>query len=130
MVETNGRWIPLVLLLATAAACGLNPAVERQRSRLELEQQARMETLQRIEARLLDARARSREWEELRNRHEQVSAIACENVAEHVAGMEKLQALQVEKRRRLEASRVAQAPRLDATRAGRRPSGEIPTAEN
>lgn len=128
MVPRIGRSTMLLLLLVGLGAGCVDRDVEIQRKRLALEQQSRMEMLHRIEARLLDAQARSREWGELRSRHERVSAIACENAAEHVAGMERNQALQVEKRRRLEANRVAQAalPASDGTH--RRSS--IPTAGN
>jgi len=118
----------LLLLVGLGAGCGVDRDMDHQRKRLALEQQGRMEMLHRIEARLLDAQARSREWGELRSRHERVSAIACENVAEHVAGMERNQAWQVEKRRRIEASRVAQAALPSGERAHRR--APIPTAGN
>jgi len=121
------RWFILIPLVAcSVAGCGVGADVRSQRERLALEQKTRMESLHRIEARLLDARARSREWEELRSRHARVSAIACENVAEHVAGMERNQAWQQEKRRRIQASRVAQAALPEG--AGRRAS--IPAAGN
>ncbi|WP_373047591.1 hypothetical protein [Vulgatibacter sp.] len=88
--------------------CGAEEALEAQRRELAAEQQVRMAALEQLEARLVAVGARQRAWSELQERHTRISAIACENVAEHVAAMEKHDEKQRAKRRR-SARRLADA---------------------
>lgn len=76
------------LLVTALAGCGPSDAVLRQRERLGREQAARLEALDRVEARLEALRAREILWHDLELRRQQVTQIACENVAGHVAQME------------------------------------------
>ena len=62
-----------------------------------------------IEERLLGSRATVGLWQELAWRHRKVSAVACENVAGHVAMMEKNLNLQQEKARRMRRHRRFEA---------------------
>lgn len=67
-----------------------------------------LESLDDLEARLLVDAARVRFWKEMRERHEQVSAVACQNLAGHVAQMDRYQNEQHEKRMaRARKNRVA-----------------------
>ncbi len=90
-----------------------------------------MAELDRIEARLLESRARARAWDELRTRHANVSAIACESAAAHAEGMEKYQRWQVERSRRLEAqlARAIDAKQEIGSKRWAR-HGALPTAGN
>jgi len=64
---------------------------EARRARLEAQGEHLAAALDRLEARLLDGRARVRTWEELRERHGRVAAVACEVNARHVADMARLE---------------------------------------
>lgn len=82
-------------LLAVAGAqlllgCGSGER-EARRARLEAQREHLAAALDRLEARLLDGRARVRTWEELRERHARVTAVACEVNARHVADMARLE---------------------------------------
>lgn len=103
----------LALLAFFGLGCGPSEAVEAQRERLERENQARLEALDRIEARLLEASARSRGWMELGRRHEQVTEFACETAAHHATAMKRHFHRQAERARMLKsaATRVAAADR-------------------
>lgn len=74
-------------MLALFAGCGSDPALEAQRERLEREHLARMADLERLEARLVRSIGTIRLWEELGRRHGEVSALACENAAQHAEEM-------------------------------------------
>lgn len=101
MGRTALPWGIAALLSAwLGGACGGSSALEAQRARLSGEHAERMVQLDRIESRLLSAQARQREWQELQQRHERVSAIACENVGEHVAAMIRHEERQQEKWRK------------------------------
>lgn len=82
-------------LLAVASAllllgCGAGER-EARRARLEAQREHLAAALDRLEARLLDGRARVRTWEELRERHGRVAAVACEVNRRHVADMARLE---------------------------------------
>lgn len=97
-------WMGAVAGVWILCGCSGGSALEAQRERMAGEHLARMAELDRIESRLLMAQARQREWNELQRRHEQVSAIACENVSEHVAAMIRHEERQLEKSRRKRAA--------------------------
>jgi len=86
--------------------CGVE--AEARRGRLEVQRVHLEASLDRLEARLLDGRARVRGWEELKGRHGQVVAIACEVNGRHAADMSRV----AEEERWLAAAR--HAPRLAA----------------
>jgi hypothetical protein len=79
-----------VLGLIAAAGCAKAPPesaqrlAETKRSEIELEHQ-----LSQLEDRLLGAQAAVHMWREIGRRHEQVSAVACENAERHLEGMAK-----------------------------------------
>lgn len=96
------------LLLAVAfglagSGCGYDSRLAEQREALELEQAARMQALGSLEIRLIAIAAASRQWEELGDRHRDVSEIACQNAGEHLAAMERHQARQNERARQVRA---------------------------
>ncbi len=102
------KWRPL-LLLGGLVVVGCRAGERRARlEKLRVEQQQMMDSLDDLEARLLTDAARVRFWKEMRERHEQVSAIACQNLQGHVAQMDRYQEEQREKRaERARKSRVA-----------------------
>jgi len=74
--------------LVVSAGCAKPPAdaaarlAETKRSEIELERQ-----LWQLEERLLGAQAAVHMWQEIGRRHEQVSAVACENANRHLEGI-------------------------------------------
>ncbi len=84
-------------MLAAATACSAGVVQEHRRTWAE-EQHALAGSLDRLEERLLAGQAEVFLWEELRERHEDVSAIACENLAGHAREMETLAEEQRSKR--------------------------------
>lgn len=102
----RSSWLVALCGFCVLSGCTNDPALDAQRDRLAGEQVERMAELDRIEGRLLMAHARQREWSELQQRHERVSAIACENVSEHVAAMIRHEERQQERGRRKRAAAV------------------------
>ncbi len=88
------------------SACG--PGREPARARLEVQREHLEASLDRLEARLLDGRARVAAWQDLRARHARVSAVACEVNASHVADMARVEAEEREQAR-AGAARLAAA---------------------
>lgn len=74
--------------------------------------------LDRLEQRLLASQADVALWTELHGRHEDVSAIACRNLAEHARAVALFDERQHEKRSPLRRNRVA--TRFDPTAENRR----------
>ena len=108
----------MVLACAAAAllaACAGEDALEAQRAQLAAEHEERMRRLEQVEIRLLTVGARQRAWDELQARHARISAIACANVADHVAAMEAHDEKQRQKRRQQRARRADAQARLGAT---------------
>ncbi len=79
----------IALLAIVAAACAPRAAADRELrlKRLASERQAMMEQLEDLQARLLVDAQRVRFWEEMRDRHESVSAIAVVNLERHAAAI-------------------------------------------
>jgi hypothetical protein len=74
-----------VAAVVACAACGPRQAPRRELAEIE---RARLEaSLDLLEERLLAGQARVRMWEELRQRHGQVSAVACEVAGRHAEDM-------------------------------------------
>jgi hypothetical protein len=90
-------------VLPLLAACGQDGRIAAQRERLAEQHRARMEALERVEARLVSAANRRSEWGELQERHGRVSAIACEAAAEHVAARDRQRERRQHRARRIAA---------------------------
>lgn len=67
-----------------------------------------------VEERLLGNQASVHLWQEMGRRHRNVSAVACENAAQHVAAMEVHEDKQIKKKRRMRQQRM-QADRSGGT---------------
>lgn len=65
------------------AACGGSKELEVQRARLLAERHALEATFDHLEDRLLVNQARVRFWQEMRERHEGVTAVACTSLEQH-----------------------------------------------
>lgn len=78
-----------VLLIAAAAACRIGPPADREvrLARLAAEQRQLVEQLDDLQARLIVDRQRVRFWQEMRERHESISAIACTSQEAHAVAM-------------------------------------------
>lgn len=84
---------------------------ELKKSGLELEH-----SIDSLEQRFLGNQSRIGLWQELADRHKQVSAVACENAASHMAGMNRLQEHELAKANQ-KARRFAQASAADTIHA-------------
>jgi hypothetical protein len=82
------RALPIVLAVALAIACAPRDRAVRL-ERLAAQKRAMDLTLEKLEARLTATQARVRFWEEIRARHESVSAISCASQNEHAEDMAK-----------------------------------------
>jgi hypothetical protein len=92
------------------------PTVERADVAAELA--ALAAELDRIEERLLVAQGRIGFWDEMRTRHVDVSAVACENLAEHALALERREARQVAQLADAQRRRLARAPAAKVVAAG------------
>lgn len=82
------RSIPILVAATLAVASGCAPRDREVRlARVAGEKKNLEESLHRLEERLLADQARVRYWQEMRARHESVSAIACAVQDEHAADM-------------------------------------------
>jgi hypothetical protein len=93
----KGQLFVSVLLLATAA-CGGSREAEVRRARFDAERRGLEATLDDLGARLLVSQARVRFWDEMRARHESVTAVACTSMEGHAEEMARLLAGRPEKR--------------------------------
>lgn len=103
------RAVLLIAAALAAAGCGPRDA-EVRRQRLGAERRRLEGALDELQVRLLANQARVRLWQELRGRHESVSAIACASMDGHAAEMaRRLLPLEPERtaRRPLRQARVA-----------------------
>jgi hypothetical protein len=82
------RALPFVLAAAVAVACAPRDRAVRL-ERLAAQRRTLDLTFEKLEARFLATQARVRFWEEIRDRHESVSAISCASQAEHAEEMAK-----------------------------------------
>lgn len=113
------RALPFVVAAAVAIACAPRGKDVRL-ARLAAERRALDATLDGLEERLLATQSRVRFWQEMRARHEGVSAISCASLDEH-AGEMASRALPPPPRPALRSARVAAA-------APARPPGRAPAA--
>jgi hypothetical protein len=79
------------------AGCGRD-ALEAHRQRWAAERRGLESTLDALEERLLTDQARVRFWQEMKSRHESVTAVACTSLDQHSAGMALFEDKQREKR--------------------------------
>ena len=98
---------PTIVLAAAALACA-PPDREIRLERLAAERRAIEATFDHLEDRLTVNQARVRFWQEMRERHESVSAIACVVQDEH---LQQMSARLPPPRSALHRARVAAAPR-------------------
>lgn len=79
----------LVLLVLAVAACRIGPPADREArlARLAAEQRQLMDSLDDLQARLIVDRQRVRFWQEMRERHASISAIACTSQEAHAVAM-------------------------------------------
>lgn len=90
------------------AGCGPRGAADVRRQRADAERRGLEDRLDQLEERLLADQARVRFWQQMRERHESVSAVACVNLDRHAESMAVLDERQREKRDALaRKSRVA-----------------------
>lgn len=87
-----------IIALVALTACGRSAQQEEKRQRWALERRNLEERFDSLEDRLIADQARVRFWEEMRKRHENVSAIAVANLTQHAEGMALYQEKQQEKR--------------------------------
>lgn len=80
------RLAPLLACLLWVGCVG-SDALDEQRRRLDQEHVERLQALDRIEARLVQAAGVTLLWRELGERRETVTEIACESAASHAEGM-------------------------------------------
>ncbi len=102
--------------LFLAVIClGCSPRIEEARARqLQAQGRALLDDIDRLEERLLVDQARVRFWEEMRARHESVTAIACTGQDRHAEEMARYLEIQQVKREALaRRNRVAAVPRLE-----------------
>jgi hypothetical protein len=117
----RGRALVIATIVLGAAACGGSRGeLEARRQRWAVERRALDDDLDRLEERLLASQARVRFWQEMKARHETVSAVACTNLSEHAAGMAAIDEKQREKQASLvRKNRIAAAHLVPAAEAAR-----------
>src|SRR5215813_5677586 len=95
-----------VLIVAVCAGCGISPAEERaRREALAAEGQALERAADAVEARLLAGEARLAVWQELAERHQQISEVSCRVADAHFQDMTRLFEEQAEKGRGMRRAR-------------------------
>jgi hypothetical protein len=110
MARRRNVWLGLAFIgVSLSAGCATPPEEsesERRLASLEAEGREMDAALDTVETRLLGNQANLMLWQELGRRHQQVSAIACENANFHMEGMMRHLEHQEEKARKLKG-RVA-----------------------
>lgn len=103
MGERRGGWLGLVLAaVSLATGCAEPPGDGAERlAVLEAEAQQMDEALDDVETRLLGNQATLMTWQELGRRHQQVSALHCQNSETHMAAILKHYQRQEQKARNL-----------------------------
>jgi len=92
--------VGLVMAVAVLvlAACTGGSARDVKRQRWDAERRGLEEQLEQLEERLLADQARVHFWQQMRERHESVSAVACANLGRHAESIALLDEKQREKR--------------------------------
>jgi hypothetical protein len=88
----------IAVAVLALAGCGERGVLEAKRQRWAVEQRALDETLDQLEERLLGDQARVHFWQEMRDRHEGVTAVACTSLEHHADGIALFEDKQREKR--------------------------------
>lgn len=104
MGERRGSWLGLVLAAVSLATGCATPAEDdgaRRLAALEAEGHELDEALDTVETRLLGNQALLMTWQELGRRHQQVSALHCQNAETHMAAILKHYQRQERKARNL-----------------------------
>lgn len=103
MGERRGGWLGLVLAaVSLATGCAEPPADGAERlAVLEVEARQMDEALDTVETRLLGNQAALMTWQELGRRHQQVSALHCQNSDTHMQAILKHYQRQEEKARNM-----------------------------
>ena len=110
------RWTVPALLVTACGWLALAACSPRSTSRppydVALEEQLKRldAALDRVEERLLASQASVSLWDELRDRHEKVSALTCSNLSAHAQAMEKFMDVQRGKRLATAKNRLASRP--------------------
>jgi hypothetical protein len=83
------KGVVVLAAMVACVACAAKPPDDREvrRQRLEADHRALVAQLDDLQARLLVDAGRIRFWEEMRSRHESVSAIACTSQEAHAIAM-------------------------------------------
>lgn len=87
----------MLIALCVLGGCG-SRALDARRQRWAAEKRGLEDELDRLEERLLTDQARVRFWQEMKARHESISAVACTNLDQHAEGMALFDEHQREKR--------------------------------
>jgi hypothetical protein len=81
--EVRLRTLALLAAVPLFAACGPSKELELKRAQLLAERRELVATFDHLEDRLVVNQARVRFWREMRDRHEDVTAIACTSLGKH-----------------------------------------------
>ncbi len=90
--------VGLVMALLALGACTGRNALDVKRQRWDVERSGLEEQLDQLEERLLTDQARVHFWQQMRERHESVSAVACVNLGRHAESIALLDEKQRDKR--------------------------------
>lgn len=108
------RWGIAFLAAALLAGCADRDAEDRARlAQIEADGQALNQAADALETRLLADQSRVALWEELKDRHQHVSALATQNADAHMDAMVRYFAKQEERGRAIHHRRVASADPFD-----------------
>ena len=90
--------VGLVMVVLALGACTGRSALEVKRQRWDVERRGLEEQLDQLEERLLTDQARVHFWQQMRERHESISAVACVNLGRHAESIALLDEKQRDKR--------------------------------
>ena len=99
--DPNVRTAGLVTAWVALVACTGDGALVARRQIWDAQRRGLEEQLEQLEARLLADQARVHFWQQMRERHESVSAVACVNLGRHAESVALLDERQQEKRHAL-----------------------------
>lgn len=124
MARRRNVWLGLAFIgVSLSAGCASAPEEsesERRIAALEAEGKQMDAALDTVETRLLGNQANLMLWQELGRRHQEVSAIACQNANFHMEGMMRHIEHQEEKSRKLRGRVAAVDPVLTSGKAPKR----------